>query len=215
MAIKEGDSKLQISFISASDDAPAFSPGSGRIPDLVCRRRRAVDRGRAAGTCCHLDRSVDARVGGHARGIVLLQRALAIDPAYTPAVAMFGWCRMFQRWQNWGLVSDDEVAEGLRLARRAIEAGKDDPEALWMAALTLLSLAGERPTAASAVERAPALNPHSAHAWMARDWVSCFAGQPSSAIEAFEHAMRLSPLDPLGWGFRKPVVSQPRFAAGQ
>jgi adenylate cyclase len=114
---------------------------------------------------------------------------------------MFGWCRMFQRWQNWGLVSNDEVAEGLRLARRVIEAGKDDPDALWMAALTLLSLAGERSTAASAVERALALNPNSAHAWMARGWVACFAGEPSSAIEAFEHAMRLSPLDPLGWGF--------------
>jgi adenylate cyclase len=143
---------------------------------------------------------------GMREAIIVLQQALAIDPSYAPAAAMLGWCRMFQKWQGWGRVSDDEVAEALRLARQAIEGGKDDPDALWMAALTLLSLAGKRAAAASAVDRALALNPNSAHAWMARGWVSCFAGQSSSAIEAFEYAMRRSPFDPLGWGFTSGIA---------
>ena len=33
----------------------------------------------------------------------------------------------------WGPLSDTEIAEGLHLARQALEAGKDDPDVLWMA----------------------------------------------------------------------------------
>jgi TolB-like protein len=51
-------------------------------------------------------------------GIVLLRRALTIDAAYAPAAAMIGWCRCRQKLQGWGPVSDVEISEGLRLARR-------------------------------------------------------------------------------------------------
>jgi hypothetical protein len=37
-----------------------------------------------------------------------------------------------QRRQGWGPVSDAQLAEGLSLARQAIETGKDDADALWM-----------------------------------------------------------------------------------
>jgi adenylate cyclase len=50
--------------------------------------------------------------------IVLLRRALTIDAAYAPAAAMIGWCRCRQKLQGWGPVSDVEISEGLRLARR-------------------------------------------------------------------------------------------------
>jgi TolB-like protein/class 3 adenylate cyclase len=86
--------------------------------------------------------------------ITLLKRALAIDPSYSPAAAMIGWCRAFQRVQGWGPVSDEEVAEGVHLARRAIEAGRDDPDTLWMAGQTVAALVGDHPTAASAIDRA-------------------------------------------------------------
>jgi Tetratricopeptide repeat len=138
---------------------------------------------------------------GMREAIVLLQRALAIDPSYAPAAAMIGWCRSFQRIQGCGLVSDAEVGEGVRLARRAIEAGKDDPDSLWMAGGTLWVMAGELSVSSNVIDRALALNPNSAHAWMARGMVSCFQNQSSRAIESLQRAMRLSPLDPLGWIF--------------
>jgi Flp pilus assembly protein TadD len=56
------------------------------------------------------------------------------------------------------------------LARRALEAGKDDPDALWMAGHTLALFAGESAVAAAATDRALVLNPNSAHAWMARGY---------------------------------------------
>jgi adenylate cyclase len=62
--------------------------------------------------------------------IALLKRALVIEPFHAPSAAMIGYCRLLQRRQGWGQVSDAQLAEGLNLARLAIEAGKDDPDAL-------------------------------------------------------------------------------------
>jgi tetratricopeptide (TPR) repeat protein len=89
----------------------------------------------------------------------------------------------------------------LHLARQAIETGREDPDALWMAAFTLSHLAGEHAVAAGVLGRALALNPNSALAWGTSGWVSSYQSQPGPAIEAFQRAMRLSPLDPLGWTF--------------
>jgi adenylate cyclase len=86
----------------------------------------------------------------------------------------------------------------VRLARRAIEAGKEDPDALWMAGWTLAVFAGEHATAANVIDRALTLNPNSAYGWMARGSVSVFRNRPEAAIEGFKRAIRLSPVDPLG-----------------
>jgi tetratricopeptide (TPR) repeat protein len=94
------------------------------------------------------------------------------------------------------------VAEAVSLARQAIEAGRDDPDALWMAANAVSFFAGDHATAAGAVDRALTLNPSSAHAWLVRAFVSYRQNQPDEAIEALQRAMRLSPLDPLSWIFK-------------
>jgi tetratricopeptide (TPR) repeat protein len=138
---------------------------------------------------------------GMREAIALLQRALAIDPSYAPAAAMIGWCRGWQRLQGWGPLSDAEIAEAARLARQAIEAGRDDPDALWMAANTVSFFAGDHAAAAGAIDRALTLNPSSAHAWFASGVLSYRQNRPERAVEAFERGMRLSPLDPLGYLF--------------
>jgi adenylate cyclase len=74
--------------------------------------------------------------------VILARRALAIDPSYAPAAAMVGWGRIVQRTQAWDAVTDAEVAEAVLLARQAIEAGRDDPDALSMAGLTIAIFAG-------------------------------------------------------------------------
>jgi hypothetical protein len=79
---------------------------------------------------------------------------LAIDPSYAPAAAMIGSCRAHQRVHRLGIVSDAQIAEAVRLARGAIEAGKEDPDALRMAGWTLSALAGEHATAANIIARA-------------------------------------------------------------
>jgi tetratricopeptide (TPR) repeat protein len=56
-----------------------------------------------------------------------------------------------------------ERAEPVRLARQALETGKDDCDALHMAANTLSLFAGDHAAATSAVDRALILNPNCAH----------------------------------------------------
>jgi adenylate cyclase len=131
--------------------------------------------------------------------IVLLKRALAIDPSYMPAEAAIGWSHVHQRSHGRSPISEDEAAEAVAFARHALEAGKDDPDVQWMTAFTLFYFAGERAVATTAVDRALALNPSSAHAWMVRGYLSL--PQPDTAIKAFERAIRLNPLDRLERGF--------------
>ena len=137
---------------------------------------------------------------GRDAAIVLLAQALVIDPSYAPAAATVGWCRLFQTLTG-SPVSSSEVADSLRLATQVIETGKDQPDALWMAAYTLSMLGGAHATAAGTIDRALALNQNSAYAWSARSFVVAFQDQPDLAIEASQRAIRLSPLDPQRWMF--------------
>jgi len=132
---------------------------------------------------------------GVAEAIVLARQALAIDPSYTPAAALVGRCRIMQRVQGWGALSADDVAEACRLARQVLEAERDDAETISRAAGMLFQLAGEAAMAA-ALDRALALNPNAAHAWLARGNIHAARNQPEAAIEAIERARRLSPFDP-------------------
>jgi adenylate cyclase len=133
---------------------------------------------------------------GIAEAVVLARQALAIDPAFTPAAVMVGRCRRLQRLQGWGALSDEDIGEACRLARQALEAERDDAETILQAAWTLFFLAGEVAMAAAALDRALALNPNTAHAWLLRGSIHAVRNQPEAAIEAIERARRLSPFDP-------------------
>jgi adenylate cyclase len=133
---------------------------------------------------------------GADEAVALARQALAIDPSYAPAAAMVGWCRVQQRAQGWGALSDEDIGEASRLARQALEAERDDADTIGLAAWTLFYLAGESAMAAAALDRALALNRNAADAWMARGHIHASRNQPEAAIEAVERARRLSPFDP-------------------
>jgi TolB-like protein/class 3 adenylate cyclase len=135
----------------------------------------------------------------------LLSGALSIDPAYAPAAALFGFCRGWQHAYGWEALSDDETNEAIGFARRAVDTGKDDPDALWMAGQVLAYFAGDHATGLGLIDRALSLNGNSALAWCARGYVLNFANQPEPAIESFNRAMRLSPFDPLGSMFKTGI----------
>jgi adenylate cyclase len=129
----------------------------------------------------------------------LYQRAIELDPNYASPYGMAARCIHFSRLNGWLEDPDREIADGVRLARRAAALGKDDPTALWSIGHSLAYLAGEHETGAAHIERALALNPNLAVAWSASGWSRIFLGEPADAIERFERAMRLSPLDPLAY----------------
>ena len=135
-----------------------------------------------------------------AEAVGLMRRALTIDPGYAPAAGLAAWCILLAIVQGW--LGPDRSEEAVRLARRALDTGRDDPDCLWMAAFTLMLVDGEHATAASIVDRALSLNPNSAQAWVTCGWIHAFSGRASPGVEAFERAIRLSPRDPLAFIFR-------------
>jgi TolB-like protein len=137
---------------------------------------------------------------GSSEAITFAKRALAIDPSYAPAAAMVGFCRHWRRLRGWGPISEADVAEAVSLARQAVDGGRDDPDALWMGGWALATMAFEHAAGLSAIERALALNPNSASAWLYCGWLHGFANRSGAAIDAFERSIRLSPLDPGRWG---------------
>ena len=144
------------------------------------------------------DKLTDA---GMREAVALLERALVIDPSYPAAAAFIGICRCLQRTHGWITPQAPEITEAIALARQALEAGRDDPDALRMASYTLAMLAEERELGLQGIERSLSLNPSSAHAWLSKGLVCCFLNRPDPAQRAFEYASRLSPVDPLGYIF--------------
>jgi TolB-like protein len=132
----------------------------------------------------------------------LCRQAFALDPNYAPAAGLAAWCRTVQKLQGWIVPSGAEYAEGIELARRAIEVGSNDPDTLWMAAHTLAYLGAENAAGATLVDRALVLNPNCAQAWGIKGLIASWRGDAGTAIEALERAMRLSPLDPRNFHHR-------------
>jgi len=89
-----------------------------------------------------------------------------------------------------------ESAEGVRLAWRAVELGRDDAVALARAGHALALLIGDLDSGAAYIDRALVLDPNLARGWYASGWVRNYRGEPEIAIEHLARAMRLSPLDP-------------------
>lgn len=125
----------------------------------------------------------------------LLQEAVVLDPNYAAAHALAARCFQFQLMFDWRPPDDPGFAEGIRLAHRAIDLGRNDSEALWMAGLALVHLSREIDHGIAQIERSLSLNPNSANAWTASCLARSYIGDSAAAIDHFERAQRLNPLD--------------------
>ena len=134
--------------------------------------------------------SIDAALGQY-------RSAMQADPEFAPAYAMASYC--YVQRQSYGLVTDraSEFREGVQLAWRAAELGKNDAYALTRAAHAVSSLGQDISSGASLIEQAIALNPHLAAAWYIRGWIRIFQGDAVGALSDLDHARRLSPYDRL------------------
>ena len=89
-----------------------------------------------------------------------------------------------------------EDVEATGLARRAVDLGRDDAEALSYSGYVLGYVAGDLDDAAAFIDRALTLNTNLAAAWGFSGWTRMCFGDPETAIKHTATAMRLSPLDP-------------------
>jgi TolB-like protein len=123
-------------------------------------------------------------------------QALQLDPNFASAYAMAAWCHFWRKVNGWMIDRPQEIAEGARLARRAVELGRDDAVALTRSGHAIGHLAGDLDGGIALIDRALVLNPNLASAWFLGGFLRVWHGEPDGAIEHFARAMRLSPLDP-------------------
>jgi tetratricopeptide (TPR) repeat protein len=164
----------------------------------------------------------------------LFYKAIELDSNYASAYGMAAWCHIWRKLNGWVIDRAREVQEGTRLAKRAVELGKDDAVALSRGGHALAWFAHDLDGGAAYIDRALLLNPNLSAAWNLSGWVRAYRGELQLAIEHHERAMRLSPLDPnlynmhVGMGFahflagrfdeasswsRRALHEQPNFPA--
>jgi TolB-like protein/class 3 adenylate cyclase len=128
--------------------------------------------------------------------LAFANKAIGLDPNFAAAYGLAVQCYSRRKTGGWVIDNDFEVAEVSRLARRAAELGRDDPDALWMAGIGLAFVVGDLDSGAALIERALTLNANLAAAWFVSGMVKVWLGEPEAAIERLARAMRLSPHDP-------------------
>jgi TolB-like protein len=126
----------------------------------------------------------------------LFSSAIELDPDFASAYGRAAACYANAKGFGWFSGAAGEIAEASRLARRAVELGKDDAVALATSGWTLAYVVRDLAVADGLIDRAIALNSNFVGAWFCGGWVKSWLGEQEVAIERFSRAMRLNPLDP-------------------
>jgi adenylate cyclase len=144
----------------------------------------------------------------------LFHRAIALDPDFASAYSMAALCYSWRKANGWITNPTEDIPETARLARRAVELGKDDAVALCFGGWTIAYVVGDLDAGAAFIDHALVLNPNLAPAWLASGWVRVYLGEPEVAIRHLTQAMRLSPSDLL-IGRMQSATASAHFLAGR
>jgi TolB-like protein len=131
------------------------------------------------------------------RALVLLERSIALEPAYALAHGNAAMCHhcLFLRA---GLQEVNRAAS-IRHARSAIIHGQDDALALTWAGFSIGMDGHDRAAAFTALEAALAISPSSALTYILGSVILGWGGEAERAIEWSERGVRLSPFDSWAW----------------
>ncbi|MEI2301875.1 adenylate/guanylate cyclase domain-containing protein [Ensifer sp. MJa1] len=144
----------------------------------------------------------------------LFYRAIELDPEFAAAYGMAARCYSQRKASGWMVDRQQETTETERLARRAASLGKDDAVALCTAGIAFTYVLGVHDYGADLLDRALALNPNLASAWLFSVWAKIWFGEPEIAIDHLARAMRLSPQDPQIFN-AQAAISAAHFFAGR
>ena len=133
---------------------------------------------------------------GNDEALHFFYKAIERDPDFSSAYSSAAMCFSRRKVSGWVFDREQEVVEARRLARRAIQLGKDDASVLGLAGYALAFVARELDDGAAFINRALLINPNFAVGWHLSGYAKVWLGEPDQAIERFAQAMRLSPIDP-------------------
>jgi TolB-like protein/Flp pilus assembly protein TadD len=151
---------------------------------------------------------------GNEEALLHFQRAIELDPGFSSAYGMAARCYSQRKASGWMIDRVRDIAEAERMARRAVELGKEDALALATAGMALAYVVDDLDDGAAFIDQALALNPNLAWAWLFGAFTKVWQGEPEAAIERVTRAMRLSPQDSQFFNMQT-AMAQAHFAAGR
>ncbi len=133
---------------------------------------------------------------GNSEALIHFHRAIKLDPNFPAAHGMAARTYVQRNSGGWLADRPHEVADAERLARRAVELGQDDAVALCTAGFALADICGAIRDGDAFIDKAIALNPNLAAAWIFSGWTKASLGEAEIALQRLDRARRLSPFDP-------------------
>ena len=125
-----------------------------------------------------------------------LGRPQELAPDYGLPKAVAGWCWGQRASHRFSSTPDRDRALSLQLADEAYRLAPNDALTLTLSSGALV-LARRLDEADRRLERALALNPWLAYAWVRRGWMSAYLGDSETAIRELSTALHLMPFEPL------------------
>lgn len=185
---------------------------------LAIERRRSARRPLASLGCYDLYLRAAAlratlRKDEVLKAIELLDRALALDPEFAPALGQAAGCHSLVVLNNWSTNPDFHRRQGQLMAERAISTGSDDAAVLAQTANALMDLDNDAHRARVLIDRAVALNPGSAYAQFVSGVVSLIEADGDASERHFRETARLDPLSSLG-EMARAHIAMARFVQG-
>ena len=126
----------------------------------------------------------------------LLHRAIELDPNYAQALAFLAWAYEERLTRAWGDYGADDRDTAIAMARRAIEADRNDALVLALSGFVLVMIARDYSRGLQAANRARELNPNIAFVSFMIGVALSISGEPEKGLPYIESAIRISPGDP-------------------
>lgn len=145
---------------------------------------------------------------------LLLERAIALDPAYAQAHAYYAWRLNFVVGEGRSVDLAGDQARAIQAATRSLELDDEDPFVLGVAAHSFAFHSKQLDRANELYDRALELSENSAFAWGMSALTQAYVGNGDKALERLENFWRLNPDDPLAFYFHI-VAGIAEFVAGR
>jgi len=125
-----------------------------------------------------------------------LARSQELAPTYGLPKAVAGWCYGQRAAHRFSRTPDVDRRQSCQLAEQAYELAPHDALTLTLSSGALVLL-HQLERADRLLERALALDPWLAYAWIRRGWMSAYLGDSDGAIRELSVALHLMPFEPL------------------
>lgn len=133
------------------------------------------------------------------KALELFEEALRRDPDYGVALAFKAWAHGQQASYIWTEDPAAERAKAIAAADQAALKVRDHATALAAIGAAYSLCTTDQAHAATFIDRALALDPNNAWAWMRAGWLKTLNARMQEALPCFERALALSPFDPFAF----------------